>query len=152
MVNLQVQFAGSHYDNLRIIKPDEFDMDIIIGLPLNLEEHSTNPRDSDILIEPKAAGFVQLRMGVQFQNLPMRDGQEWQNNKAAYEWMDSSKYLQRSKFLDWFKSVVNKALNEFDFSGSMPLFFVEGVPYCIKKSESGPAMTLKIENKARGFQ
>lgn len=148
---MQVQFAGSHYDNLRIKKPDEFDMDIVIDLPLNFKAHPTNPAESDIVIEAMTAGFVQLRMGTQFQKLPMRDGQEWQNNKAAYEWMDDSKYLLRSKFLDWFKSVVNRALNKAEFSG-WPIYYVDGVPYAIRKSESGPAMTLIIENKSRGFQ
>ncbi|XP_026729731.1 uncharacterized protein LOC113495269 isoform X2 [Trichoplusia ni] len=147
-----VQFAGSHYDNLRIKKPDEFDMDIVIGLPLNIKTDAMNPTGSDILIEPTSAGFVQLKMGVQFQRLPMRDKEEWLINRAAYEWKDDSNYLLRSKFNDWFKSVVNKALNKFEVSGNRPLYYVEGVPYIIDKSESGPAMTLLISNKSRNFK
>ncbi|CAH0627399.1 unnamed protein product [Chrysodeixis includens] len=147
-----VQFAGSHYDNLRIKKPDEFDMDIVIALPLNIKTDVFNPTGSDIIIEPKSAGFVQLKMGVQFQRLPMRDKEEWLINRTAYEWKDDSNYLLRSKFNDWFKSVVNKALNKCEFSGNRPLFYVEGVPYIIDKSESGPAMTLLISNKSRNFK
>ncbi|PZC83898.1 hypothetical protein B5X24_HaOG206647 [Helicoverpa armigera] len=148
-----VQFAGSHYDNLRIVKPDEFDMDIVIGLPLNIKTDPFNPAQSDIAIEPKAPGFVQLKMGVQFQRLPMRDNEEWLNNRAAYEWKDDSNYLLRSKFTDWFKSVVNKALNKFPMNiNSRPIAYVEGVPYVIDKSESGPAFTLLISNASKSFK
>lgn len=136
---------------MRIVKPDEFDMTIVIGLPVSLKTNSVNPAQSDIVIEPKAAGFVQLKMGTQFQNLP-KNVPEWANNKAAYDWMDSKKYLLRSDFMDWFKSVVSKALNTFELKGFQPLFFVDGVPYVVSKSESGPAMTLFIENKERGFK
>lgn len=148
-----MQFAGSHYDNLRIVKPDEFDMDIVIGLPLNIKTDALNPQGSDIIIDPKAPGFVELRMGVQFQRLPFRDADEWLVNKAAFEWKDDSNYLLRSKFSDWFKSVVSKALNKFEMSpNGRPLYFVEGVAYVIDRSESGPAMTLLISNKSRNFK
>ncbi|KAJ8732490.1 hypothetical protein PYW07_015089 [Mythimna separata] len=148
-----VQFAGSHYDNLRIVKPDEFDMDIVIGLPLNIKTDAMNPQGSDIIIDAKAPGFVELRMGVQFQRLPFRDADEWLVNKAAFEWKDDCNFLLRSKFSDWFKSVVSKALNKFEINGnSRPVYYVEGVPYIIDRSESGPAMTLLISNKSRNFK
>ncbi|KOB76627.1 ADP-ribosylation factor-like protein [Operophtera brumata] len=74
------------------------------------------------------------------------------NNKAAYEWMDGSKYLLRSKFMDWWKSTVNKALKTFQHRDNVPIYFVNGVEYKIHKSESGPAMTLFIKNVRRGFK
>ncbi|XP_026729729.1 uncharacterized protein LOC113495268 [Trichoplusia ni] len=138
--------------NIHIKKPDKFDMDIVIGLPWNIETDALNPTESGIIIEPTSAGFVQLKMGVQFQRLPMRDKEEWLINRAAFQWKDDSNYLLRSKFNDWFKSVVNKALNKFEVSGNRPLYYVEGVPYIIDKSESGPAMTLLISNKSRKFK
>ena len=144
-----VQFAGSHFDNLRIKKPDEFDMDIVIGLPLNIR---ANAQKSDIIIEPKHAGFVQLKMGVQYQKLPMRDGNEWQVNKAAYLWKDDSNYLIQEKFLIWFKSLVIRALNTFQFCGGLPFYYVDGEQYFIRTSESGPAVTLIMENRSKGFK
>lgn len=147
----QVQFAGSHYDRLRINKPDEFDMDIVIGLPLNIRHDPLNPEGSDFVLEGKGAGFVQLKMGAQFQNLHMRD--DWETNKTAYKWKETNgNYLLRSKFIDWFKSVVSKALDKYTVSGSLPVIYVRGVPYTIRKSESGPAMTIFIENNSRGFK
>ncbi|KAI5643761.1 mab-21 protein domain-containing protein [Phthorimaea operculella] len=148
-----VQFAGSHPDRLRINKPDEFDIDIVIGLPLSIKSNPINPAESDFIIESKDPGFVQLKVGVQFERLPQRDGNEWQNNRAAYEWKDEKNYLLRSKFSDWFKSVVNRALNEFVENRTLPpIFYVAGVPYVVSKSESGPAMTMYIENRAKDFK
>lgn len=148
-----VQFAGSHYDNLRIKNPDEFDMDIIIDLPLNLSVNRANPSASDIVIEPKSAGYVHLRMGEQFQKLPMRDGNDWQINKSAYSWSDENKFLLRSNFLDWFKGVVDRALNLSRVNIMMPpTYNVDGVQYTVGKTESGPAVTLIIKNTSRSFK
>ncbi|XP_026325006.1 uncharacterized protein LOC113233993, partial [Hyposmocoma kahamanoa] len=144
-----VVVAGSHYDRLRINKPDEFDVDIVIGLPLNMKEHRNNPKDSDIILEPKEAGFVQLRMGTQYKQFMMRDG--WEINKAAYKWSDGQEFLLRSNFTDWFKGVVDKALNSFN-CGVAPVIYSGGVPYTIRQSESGPAKTLFIENRSKGFK
>lgn len=128
-------------------------MDIVIGLPLNIKTDALNPEGSDIIIDAKAPGFVELKMGVQFQRLPYRDAGEWLINKAAFEWKDESNYLLRSKFSDWFKSVVSKALNRFPMNpNGRPLYYVEGVPYVIDRSESGPAMTLLISNKSQNFK
>ncbi|XP_049865705.1 uncharacterized protein LOC126366589 isoform X1 [Pectinophora gossypiella] len=301
-----VQFAGSHPDRLRINEPDEFDIDIVIGLPLNYNYNSSNPADNDFILEPKDPGFIQLKvsrrwrlsrhqqrlhtkpnqtqqrprrprrsvvpnephqrsrrrrrpqrpsvpngsqdltwhpaipnephqrsrrrrrpqrpavpngsqerpwnpalpkeppqhprrpalpnelekctkdvdrygfivvpgqkqrccricykrctvchalqkeMGVQYQRLPVRDGCNWHINRTCYEWKDDKNYLLRSNFSNWFKSVVNKALNHFEVnSSSPPIFYVEGVPYTVRKSESGPAMTVFIENKSKDFK
>ncbi|XP_063532752.1 cyclic GMP-AMP synthase-like receptor isoform X2 [Cydia strobilella] len=147
-----VQFAGSHYDRLRINKPDEFDMDIIIGLPVNLKE-APKPANSDIVLEAKAPGFIQLKAGTQFQNLPKRDGADWLINRTAHEWLDERNYLLRSKFTDWFKSVVNKAMNSFpaDPSSGRRVVNVDGIPYTLRLSSSGPAITLIIVN-SKGFR
>lgn len=143
--------AGSHYDRVRIKKPDEFDVDIVIGLPLNMKE-DRNPANSDIILEPKESGFVQLRMGEQYKNLMMRDGKEWLINKTAYKWSDADdEFLLRTYFIDWFKGVVDKALNSFS-DGYIPTIRSGGVNYTIRKSESGPAKTLFIENKSTGFK
>ncbi|CAH0749928.1 unnamed protein product [Diatraea saccharalis] len=146
-----VQFAGSHYDRLRIKKPDEFDMDVVIGLPLSIRHNPFNIDDSDFIIEPKDAGYVHLKMGKQFKNLPMRDSLDWDINKTAFKWKDENDYLLRSKFTDWFKGVVVRALNTFDRNVfSQPIYVVNGVVYTIDRSESGPAITIKIKN--RNFQ
>ncbi|KAJ2939899.1 hypothetical protein O0L34_g6603 [Tuta absoluta] len=148
-----VQFVGSHPDRLRIHKPDEFDIDIVINMPLSFKSHPQDPDQSDFLLQQSDPGFLQLKMGKQYQSLPRRDPDDWSINSKAYRWRDDDNYLLRSKFLDWFKSVVTRALNQFvRGSDAYPTFFVGGVPYTVRRSESGPAMTMYIENKSLGIK
>lgn len=134
--------AGSHYDRTRVTKPDEFDVAIVIGLPKNL---GMNPEN--VILVPKEAGFVQLKMGTQYK----RDCNTCQTNKAACKWCDDQNFLLRSNFMDWFKGVLDRALNSFG-NYSTPIINSGGVQYTIRKSESGPAKTLFIENKSKGFK
>lgn len=69
--------------------------------------HPDNPQDSDVVLETIEAGYMQLKMGTQYQRLMMRDGNDWQINKEAYEWHDDEYFLLRSKFMDWFKEKVS---------------------------------------------
>ncbi|XP_039748771.1 cyclic GMP-AMP synthase-like isoform X2 [Pararge aegeria] len=140
-----VQFAGSHYDRLRIQKPDEFDMDIVIDVPVNMHRDLANPEESDIVIEPKYPGFVQLRAGTQYQRILIRDGHDCLINRTAYEWLDDRNYILRSKFTDWFKSVANRGLNQFQTKNGLPVCVVDGVQYTIRTSSGGPAWTIIIE-------
>ncbi|XP_045446619.1 uncharacterized protein LOC123654778 [Melitaea cinxia] len=149
-LHYRVQFAGSHYDGVRIKKPDEFDVDIVIGLPVNFSVDQFNPEESDIVIEQNSPGFVQLRAGLQYQKILERDGVDCVINKTAYQWLDDKKYILRSKFTSWFKSVGNRALNQLPKRGLYPICYVDEVGYTIRTSESGPAWTLLIE--APGFK
>lgn len=146
----QKNWAGSHSDNLRIGKPDEFDMDIVISLPLNYQIDYLHPLDSDINIEHNSPGYVQLRMGTQFQKLPERDPNDWHINKIAYKWMDpNTKYLLRSKFQDWWRGLVQRALNKLEQDNCKAIIRIDNNMYKIKLSDSGPATTLNIEGTNR---
>ncbi|KAG7299676.1 hypothetical protein JYU34_016673 [Plutella xylostella] len=145
------QFAGSHFDGLRIKRPDEFDMDIVIGLPLNFRADPSG--HDDIALQPLAPGYVQLKLGQQFRRLPQRDAADWLVNRTAYEWKDDKDFLLRNKFIDWFKSVVHRALNRFEDEGrGRKIIRIDGVPYTIRTTESGPAITFIVENASRDFK
>lgn len=118
-------------------------------MPLNLRPDPIDPYKSDIVLETLSAGYVQLKMGEQFQKFPFRD--DWDINKTLFKWKDDNFYLLRSKFSDWFKSLVYRGLNKFEGYENRKMYYVEGVPYILRTSEAGPAMTLKIENRSRGF-
>lgn len=128
-------------------------MDIVIGMPLNISIDPHDVSKSDIIFRPQGAGFVELQMGLQFRNLPKRDGSNWEINKTAFRWSDRDNYLLRSRFINWFKSVVVKSLNKFEANERFePVYEVDGIEYTIGRSESGPAITLKIENIANNFK
>ncbi|KAJ2939898.1 hypothetical protein O0L34_g6602 [Tuta absoluta] len=142
-----VQFAGSHPDHLRIIKPNEFDIDIVIDLPLNKDLDSLHPEESDFVIKPQDPGFVQIKVGIQYENFPKRFNRNWKEQAPAFGWRGKRRNLSRSKFMSWFKGVVNSALNRFyNEDVGRPLFFVDDEVYTAEISESGPAMTLYIRS------
>lgn len=140
--------AGSHYDRTHIKKQDQFDVAIVIELPFNKRVQS-----EDIVLEPKEAGFVQLRTGTEYKQVMMPNDNDWLINKQAYAWSDDQNFLLRSKFMDWFNGVVDRALNTFRNSKkSTHIIDSGGVSYTIRVSEGGPARTLYIENKFTGFK
>ncbi|KAL0840682.1 hypothetical protein ABMA28_015876 [Loxostege sticticalis] len=142
-----VTFSESQNDHLLIRNPDELDMDIVIGLPLNISDDPNVPSERDIKFEPQDADFVDLKMGIDDQKL--FSGVDFMINKTAYKWRDGDDYLSSSKFLDWFESVVVRALNMFETNArGVPVFQVDGSTYSINRTGSGSAVTLTIENES----
>lgn len=134
--SVQVLIAGSVYDGIKVSKLDEFDMDIVIRLPINY--------DDGIIIENNEPGFVKLKIETAFDNLDKQ--QMWEAcHKVTRDWRDSEKYLLQNKFRQWMHGIVQKALN--DLNGQIT---VNGVTYYVAYKESGPAYTLNIQNQPGG--
>ncbi|XP_013134404.1 PREDICTED: cyclic GMP-AMP synthase-like [Papilio polytes] len=127
----EVMYGGSVYDGTKTSKMDEFDMDIVIRLPINYD---------DIIMECGQPGFVRLKIGSAFDNLDKQ--QEWEQcHKVTREWRDTDKYLLQNKFRSWMHGIVQKALNEMNDCAN-----VNGTTYLMKYKETGPAYTLYIRN------
>lgn len=135
----QVQYAGSVYDGIKIGKLDEFDMDIIIRLPISYQDG-----ENGIIIENHAPGFVKLKIGRAFDDLDNQP--DWEKyHKVTREWRDPEKYFLQNKFRFWMQSTVQKAMN---LLGNKVI--VNNVPYSIIYRESGPAFTLNVRGKDKG--
>jgi len=127
----QIMYGGSVSDNIKVGKMDEFDMDIVIRLPISY---------ADIIIENEEPGFVKLKITSAFDNLDKQP--DWEKtHKVTREWRDSEKYLLQNKFRQWMHKNVQKALNAME--GKVT---VNGDVYLLTYKESGPAYTLNIRN------
>ncbi|KAJ2947142.1 hypothetical protein O0L34_g16499 [Tuta absoluta] len=128
----QVMYAGSVYDGIKVSKLDEYDMDIVIRLPINYE---------DIIIEPEQAGFVKLKIENAFDNLDKQ--KDWEKcHVVTRDWRDSEKFFLQNKFRFWMHGIVQKALNDLNHHVT-----VNGTTYVVKLGkQSGPAHTLFIQN------
>ncbi|XP_045521235.1 uncharacterized protein LOC123712269 [Pieris brassicae] len=136
----QVLYAGSVYDGIKVSKLDEFDMNIVIRLPISYEDG-----EEGILLENAQPGFVKMKIGSPFDNLDKQ--KDWENcHKVTRDWRDSGKYLLQNKFRQWLHSIIQKALNAMNNEVT-----VNGVKYELKYKSSGPAFTLNIENKILSF-
>ncbi|RVE46576.1 hypothetical protein evm_008763 [Chilo suppressalis] len=135
-----VQAMGSHYDRLRIKKPDEFDIFNVIVLPCEVVN------SPDFEIRGKEAAFVYIILGEECRRV-LKSGPNSIRNKKVLDWVDDCGYLRRSLFSDWFKSVVARALNKFKSNNShVAVFQVDGKKYTVALSNAGPAITLNIES------
>ncbi|XP_061709674.1 cyclic GMP-AMP synthase-like receptor [Cydia pomonella] len=144
-----VRFEGRR-DRLRINKPDDFDMEIVIGLPVNIHD----PSHGDV-VEDVAPGVVRLNIGDQLQGLLDRGG-DWRIIETAHRWLDKDNYLLRSLFMDWYKTVVDKALNLVDaIEDNLPFamngIMVERDMYTLRLADS-QSFTLIVEDPQCGFR
>ncbi|XP_069686321.1 cyclic GMP-AMP synthase-like receptor isoform X1 [Periplaneta americana] len=136
--------AGSYYDGLKVGKPEEYDMDVVMRLPINY---------NDIIIDnsgvPAAFTKVKITKGMD----QLRQHPEW-TSKYRYmdSWRNKDDYLLETEFRKWIESVVNKALNTlkqkksncYELVLENPDGLGEKTPYQISLTKSGPAMTFNI--------
>lgn len=137
--------AGSYFDGLKVGKPEEFDMDIVIRLPINYEE---------VVIEnasPVPAAFTKVKITKALDLL--RQHPDWTSTyRFMDKWRDEDGFLLQSKFREWMEGVVNKALNKLETEKpnchklkiqdpNMPGRQLE---YTVSLKKSGPALTFAI--------
>jgi len=137
--------AGSYYDGLKVGKPEEFDMDIVVRLPINYEE---------VVIEnanrvPAAFTKVKITRALDL----LRQHPEWTSTyRYMDKWGDKDGYLLQSEFRQWMEGVVNKALNKLEkkepncwkLKIQDPQNHGRDSEYTISLKKCGPALTFAI--------
>ncbi|XP_049812316.1 cyclic GMP-AMP synthase-like receptor isoform X2 [Schistocerca nitens] len=124
----RIFFAGSYWDGLKVGKPTEFDVDIVIKLPFirNL-----------IQVEPcESPAFVKVKVGTRQPNFRLLESL-----------LDYRRYLTQSPLRTWMESVLHQALGCFPQEGDSWVLYDEKQPgrqYMVKVKKSGPALTLNI--------
>ncbi|KAJ8665167.1 hypothetical protein QAD02_006829, partial [Eretmocerus hayati] len=127
----KIIYGGSYYKGTRYGKPEEFDLDFIIKLPLDYAgvEIDTNHQDY---------GFVKIQVNRRSQH-PI-----WKKHeKILSKWITSGGYLDQNKFRQWMESVFTKTISQ--LSGSAYYGYevqFNGRRYSLKHRKSGPAFTL----------
>lgn len=150
----RLYFAGSYWDGLKVRKPTEFDVDIIIKLPFirNL-----------IQVEPcESPAFVKVKVGTRQKNLSKKKSKKKASPKQPPKELPSQpnygkmllesllnfrRYLTPSLLRGWMESVLHQALGCFQQNGDSWMLYDEKQPgklYMVKVKKSGPALTLNI--------
>ncbi|PNF41247.1 hypothetical protein B7P43_G01480 [Cryptotermes secundus] len=138
--------AGSYYDGLKVGKPEEFDVDIVIRLPVSYEEITIVSNRS---VPP---AFTKVQITTKAMDL-LRQRPDWASTyRSMDKWRDKDGFLLQSEFRQWVESVVNKALNR--LRRSKPNCYELGIQdpdasgrlsqYHISLKKSGPAMTFTV--------
>ncbi|XP_066146340.1 cyclic GMP-AMP synthase-like receptor [Euwallacea fornicatus] len=115
-------YGGSVYDGLKIEKPNEFDMDLLLVLPKVCETHQSEDCGCVEMIPSNKPGFFWFKVKKDFY--------------SPFNKFIKDDYVQTDLVINWLQSVVCKVLNVEDIG----LRF--GRP--ILKSQSGPALVLEI--------
>ncbi|KAF7394997.1 hypothetical protein HZH66_008171 [Vespula vulgaris] len=125
-------FGGSFYKGTKIGVPEEFDIDIIIKLPINYEDIKIS------ICEHK--GFINIHSGLNPNNLinPKMD-------REVLKLLDNSMYIDQNKFRSWMESIVTITIHNLPKKGNKYLLKINNTEYMIRVIKSGPAFTFEIE-------
>ncbi|CAH0546628.1 unnamed protein product [Brassicogethes aeneus] len=135
-------FGGSYYDNLKVGKAEEYDLDLVLNLPVVISpkvEHSNKH------------GFVYCRI-QEFEKLLKRA--EKDPLLIIHSFLDKQNYLSTVKIFSWMQSILNKALNEMSRDGTKTIFTVtigeERITVFGSLKTKAPAFTFNITGNYKG--
>ncbi|XP_011299673.1 uncharacterized protein [Fopius arisanus] len=129
----EVKFAGSFYKKTRVGKPTEFDLDLIIKLPVIYEK---------IRFEEGLPGYARIRLP------PDSHKPLWETHRKVLDrWISEDEhYLSNDKVRKWFEGVITKSFSTL-MEGQEGWFILpigETRSVNIKVRKSGPAFTLQV--------
>ncbi|XP_060832188.1 cyclic GMP-AMP synthase-like receptor isoform X1 [Bombus pascuorum] len=133
----EIIFCGSFYKNTKIEAPNEFDLNITLKLPINYNY---------INCSSDRAGFVKISIedNVQacatytYKNLTNKEIR--QLNKLI-----SNNFVNPNTFRFWIKGIIDRVMNKLQNVGNRYRLLTNNLYKAyIKKSESGPAITLIV--------
>lgn len=125
----RITYTGSSFEGLRIREADEFDVNLIISLPIENGEFklaSELPGFVSYLLTEAGLNSVRQREAA-----PVLSGLEGLFSKK--------RRLLAQHFRTWFQSVVDRALLSYESSGD------KSDSFKVRPSQSGPAKTLYVE-------
>ncbi|KDR17224.1 cyclic GMP-AMP synthase-like isoform X4 [Zootermopsis nevadensis] len=117
----QPHYVGSFYENLRVGRPDEYDINLELQLPMDESEVK-------IVTTGTTPGFAKIKVGKDFHSRTP------EAVKRKIESWCVDNYLCRDKVIQWLIGIVDKVLQTVKWPRNMS----------VKPCTSGPAVTLKI--------
>ncbi|XP_018576659.1 uncharacterized protein LOC108915173 [Anoplophora glabripennis] len=135
-------YGGSFYDKIKVGKPEEYDLDLVLNLPAIIDP---------ILKSSDKPGFVNIQI-TQSEYKRLSSRKEWNKFKKLHALMDSKNFLSTVKVLQWIERTIHLSLNglkrendkyyidvDFGNSGFIRIY--------VMISKAHPAFTLKLRNE-----
>ncbi|XP_031826486.1 cGAS-like receptor 1 isoform X3 [Nomia melanderi] len=124
----KIIFCGSFYKNTKVGKPNEFDLNVVLSLPIHpnrINLCSTQP------------GYVKIQItdSLPNTNSPKYNVTNTKNQKRLRKFINNG-YLNPHQFRSWIEGILTKA------NSQLPLVTKYGTVKLIKIRKSGPAFTL----------
>lgn len=133
----KLEYMGSYFDGLRVGHPTEFDINLVLTIPVNYEK---------IVLDSTEAKFdyTYIIMPSEFRRLYKNP---YTANKGFIKtamWCDSSYRLSVKKFRSWMQSVVDAALNKLPLEEGKRILMVHNKCFGLISKCSGPANNISI--------
>ncbi|XP_068911431.1 cyclic GMP-AMP synthase-like receptor [Tenebrio molitor] len=129
----RVFYGGSYYDGLRVGKPEEFDLDLLLSLPKYA---------APVLTTSKMPGFVHLQL-QKFDDW-LKQPEAMPTYRLFGNLFDEKRFLSTKKVLAWMEGILTKTMDDLPLKGNKRILENKEGTFEIMISKSGPALTLKI--------
>ncbi|XP_059061212.1 cyclic GMP-AMP synthase-like receptor isoform X1 [Achroia grisella] len=135
-MNPSIAYLGSYYDGLRVGHATEFDINIVLKLPINYK--------NIVLNASKMEAYTFVVMPSEFRRLSKIPITATNGFTETKFWCDRQHRLSVQKFRSWMQSVLDKALSSLPKRGEKYLIQVNNKMFPILAKLSGPANTISI--------
>ncbi|XP_046823706.1 cyclic GMP-AMP synthase-like isoform X2 [Vespa crabro] len=126
-------FVGSYYKGTKISVPEEFDINIIIKLPINYEFVKI-----ELCEHP---GFIKIYSGLEQDELT----RDVKIDRVLKSLLDQDMYIDQKKFRSCIEGILSKTIQNLPLIENKYLFNIQNTIYMIRIIKSGPAFTFEIE-------
>ncbi|XP_068628789.1 cyclic GMP-AMP synthase-like receptor [Battus philenor] len=133
----RLDYLGSYYDGLRVGEPTEYDINIILHIPINNCKIVLDSSNSE-------CGHTSITLPSEFRrlaNTPETAGKGFVKTQA---WCDSNHRLSMLKFHSWMQSVIDTTLKSLPYKNGKRVLMSNNINYYIESKRSGPANTIII--------
>ena len=133
----QIVFCGSFYKGTKIEAPNEFDFNVTLKLPINYYY---------INYSSDRAGFIKISIEDNVQTRNIYTYKDLTNTEIRqFNKLIDNNFVNPNKFRYWIKGIIDKVMNKLQKDGDKyRLLINNSYTANIKKSESGPAITLIV--------
>ncbi|XP_025163166.1 cyclic GMP-AMP synthase-like [Harpegnathos saltator] len=129
----KIAWTGSFYKKTKVGLPDEFDLNLIIQLPIKKD-------DMKLSTDLNLPGYIKIHTKIYENNNLNMDAKAYSDMMGFID-QDQDQYLDQEKFRRWIESILNKVA--FTTNGNNDIKIDD---YIIKVSKSGPAFTLSFQD------
>ncbi|XP_035729325.1 cyclic GMP-AMP synthase-like isoform X2 [Vespa mandarinia] len=129
----RILFVGSYYKGTKIGVPEEFDINIIIKLPINYEFV-----EIELCEHP---GFIKIYSGLKQNELTC----DVKTDRVLKSLLDQDMYIDQKKFRGWMEGILSNTIQKLPLIKNKYLFNIQNTIYMIRITKSGPAFTFEVE-------
>lgn len=136
-MNPRLDYLGSYYDGLRVGEPNEYDINVILRIPIDENKIILDARESE-------CGHTCVRLPSEFRRLAKSPVTASKGFEKTIMWCDAKYRFSVTKFRSWIQSVVDTTINTLPVKDGKRFIKLNNSCYFIESKRSGPANTINI--------